>query len=168
MRMRKKEFSPEQLQAFSAAIIKKLERHPVFLHARTILLYHSLPDEVCTHPLLQRWAGKKLILLPFIKGPGELELRPYDKGTEMQKNEYGIAEPTGTAFTSYEKIDVAIIPGMAFNNKGQRLGRGKGFYDRLLHKLKSLHVHTIGICFDFQKTDFIPTESHDVSVNEVL
>ena len=75
-----------------------------------------------------------------------------------------IEEPTGEAFTDYTQIDFAIIPGVSFDKNGNRLGRGKGYYDRLLPQL---HSYNVGICFDFQVSDEIPTESFDKPMHEV-
>ena len=77
-------------------------------------------------------------------------------------------EPQGKDFTELEKIDLAIIPGMAFDKEGNRLGRGKGYYDRLLQQLRDCTIYKIGICFDFQFLDHIPTEPHDIPVDEVI
>ena len=67
---------------------------------------------------------------------------------------------------NYDEIQLAIIPGMAFDRAWHRLGRGKGYYDRLLPKLKKAHL--LGICFPFQLLDEVPTEPHDVKMQEVL
>ncbi len=82
-------------------------------------------------------------------------------------------EPVGEAFTDYEKIDVALVPGMAFDAAGHRLGRGKGYYDRFLSShLSSLNSHPspllIGVCFPFQRVAEVPSEEHDVLMDEVI
>jgi 5-formyltetrahydrofolate cyclo-ligase len=77
-------------------------------------------------------------------------------------------EPTGEVFSvdSYHEIDLAVIPGVAFDRHGARLGRGKGYYDRLLSLM--LNAYKIGICFPFQLLEHIPSEPHDVLMNEVV
>ena len=72
----------------------------------------------------------------------------------------------GKPFPCYSEIDVAIIPGMSFDNDGNRLGRGKGYYDRLLAKIPQ--TYKIGMCFDFQKVEEVPTEETDIRMDEVL
>ena len=84
----------------------------------------------------------------------------------MQTDSYGILEPVGEPFTNYHDIDVAIIPGMAFDLAGNRMGRGKGFYDRLLPKLAD--ARKIGICFSFQLLEHIPTEAHDCPMDIIV
>ena len=79
-----------------------------------------------------------------------MELRIYTGRQNLKTGEaYHIEEPTGEAFTAYEKIDFAIIPGVSFDARGNRLGRGKGYYDKLL---PLLHSYNIGICYNFQVT----------------
>jgi 5-formyltetrahydrofolate cyclo-ligase len=108
----------------------------------------------------------KRVLLPKVVGE-ELELRIYTPGS-LQPGAYNIMEPTGEVFSvdSYHEIDFAVIPGVAFDRHGARLGRGKGYYDRLLSLMPN--AYKIGICFPFQMLGHLPSESHDVPMNEVL
>ena len=138
--------------------------HPRWQEARTVLLYHSLPDEPDTHAFVRQWAGKKRILLPVVVGD-DLELRVYTDDGSLRTGAFHIAEPTGKAFTDYAAIDLAIVPGVAFDREGNRLGRGKGYYDRLLPRLKA---YKIGLCFPFQLVESIPAEAHDVRMDEII
>ena len=90
----------------------------------------------------------------------------YNKNASLNKGAFNIMEPYGTPYTNYSEIDLAIIPGMAFDNNGNRLGRGKGYYDRLLEKMTS--IYKIGICFPFQMVDNVPTECTDIKMNEII
>ena len=90
-----------------------------------------------TAEFIKRWCKEKCILLPVI---------------------------CGNDFTEFDKIDIAIIPGMAFDRNHNRLGRGKGFYDRLLPKIKA---PKIGICFSFQVVDEVPVDELDIPLDEV-
>lgn len=149
----------------SAEILKKVEEHPRFQAAQTVLLYHSLKDEVQTHDFIERWSQHKQILLPVVVGD-ELELRIYEGRQSLHIGAFGIEEPTGAVFTAYQDIPVAVIPGVGFDRNGNRLGRGRGYYDRLLPRLT--HTYKIGICFPFQVIDKIPTEPQDIPMNEVI
>lgn len=164
IRSRKAEFTPEELKEQSAAIIRRLVADSRFAEARTVLLYHSLPDEVCTHELIAEAAKTKTVLLPTVVGD-ELELHVYTPSTTTHTGAFDICESDGPLFTDYANIDLAVIPGMAFDQKGNRLGRGKGYYDRLLAKLD---CPLIGICFPFQYLEKIPVEEHDRRVEEVV
>ena len=115
----------------SAEILAALEAHPAFRAATTVLLYHSLKDEVDTHEFIRKWSREKRILLPVVVGD-DLELRLYTGPEDLKPGAYGIEEPTGELFTDYADIDFIVVPGVAFDRNGNRLGRGKGYYDRLL------------------------------------
>lgn len=147
--------------------LTKLSRHPRLADAHTVLLYSALPDEVPTQPLLSRLATEgKTVLLPRVVNDTDMELRRYTGLHDLEQGAFGIMEPTGELFTDYDDIDVAVIPGMAFDREGHRLGRGKGYYDRFLTQLP--HTYKIGICFPFQLVDHVPTDAHDILMNEVI
>ena len=136
--------------------------------AGTLLLYYPLADEVDVRPLIKdAYKNGKKVLLPVVKGD-ELELHLYEGESSLREGAFGIMEPTGALFApeNYDEIELAIIPGMAFDRAGHRLGRGKGYYDRLLPQLKTARL--TGICFPFQHLDEVPAEVHDIPVHEVV
>lgn len=161
---RKSKLTEEQLGCLSEKLFVHMEMLPVFQEAKIILLYHSLKDEVKTHTFIEKWKYQKTIVLPVVEGEN-LKLRIYNGSSYLKTGAYGIEEPTGELFTDYEKIDLAIIPGISFDLHGNRLGRGKGYYDRLLPGIKA---YKIGICFAFQITEKIPTEPHDSKMNLII
>ena len=95
-----------------------------------------------------------------------MEIRRYTGPESLRISSYGILEPTGEPFTQYENIDFALIPGMAFDADGNRLGRGKGYYDRFLPLMT--RARKVGICFPFQFLPHIPTEPTDMPMDEVI
>lgn len=165
IRNRKRQFTRQQLEELSFAVISRLKRHPRFVSARTLLLYHSLPDEVYTHRLMTETEDRTL-LLPQVVGNGEMKLRIYTGAGDMREGLYHIMEPCGEIFDRYDEIDLAVIPGVAFDNKGHRLGRGKGYYDRFLPLIPK--AYKIGICFSFQIVDNVPTEYTDIKMDEIV
>lgn len=167
IRERKRQYSSEQLEVLSLAVIGRLMAHPKVVDAHCILLYYSLPDEVNTHQLAEtlREQGKQ-VLLPKVTGDGTMEIRRYEGRQSMTEGDFHIMEPSGAIFTDYAAIDLAIVPGMSFDAAGNRLGRGKGYYDRFFALAPALYK--IGICFDFQKTDHVPCETTDIAMDEVL
>lgn len=89
----------------------------------------------------------------------------------MEAGAYGIMEPEGPAFTAYDDIDLIIIPGLAFDVKHNRLGRGKGYYDRFLQQMQQMrqtHAYKIGVCFHHQLVDSIPVTAYDIPMDEVV
>ena len=147
--------------------LTKLSRHPRLAEARIVLLYSALPDEVPTLPLLNRLTTEgKTVLLPRVVSDTDMELRRYTGPNDLEPGAFGIMEPTGELFTDYDLIDVAVVPGMAFDREGHRLGRGKGYYDRFLALLP--HIYKIGICFPFQLVDKVPADAHDMLMDEVV
>ncbi|MDY3788325.1 5-formyltetrahydrofolate cyclo-ligase [Bacteroides fluxus] len=149
----------------SAEILATLEAHPAFRAANTVLLYYSLNDEVDTHDFVKKWSKSKQILLPVVVGD-DLELRKYTGPEDLATGSYGIEEPTGELFTDYADIDFIVVPGVAFDLKGNRLGRGKGYYDRLLPRIPS--AYKAGICFPFQIVEEVPAEPFDIRMDEVI
>lgn len=135
-----------------------------FAKARCILLYHSLPDEVPTAGFLARWHGRKRIALPLVIGDS-LTLKEYDPSL-IREGYRGIMEPCEAAPDILpSEIDFAIIPGVAFDESGHRLGRGKGFYDRLLPLLSCPKA---GVAFQSQMVESVPCEVHDAPVDMVF
>jgi len=168
IRQRKKQHSSGELSRMSADIVKKLLRDKHLQEAGTVLAYYSLPDEVDTHALVDILvADNKRVVLPVINASDEIELREYTSPEDMREGCFHIMEPVGRLFTDTGRIDVALVPGMSFDSRGNRLGRGKGYYDRFLSTLPST-LYKIGVCFDFQKVDAVPHESHDIPMDTVI
>ncbi len=167
IRERKRMVGSSQKRKQSEIITREILEHPNIRTASTILLYAALPDEVETQGLLDNLSKKgKTVLLPVVINQEELELRQYKGPQDLHIGAYHIPEPAGVPFLNLDQIDVAVIPGMAFDDYGNRLGRGKGYYDRLLEKIPQ--CYKIGICFDFQKFTHIPTGPYDVKMDEVI
>lgn len=161
---KKKSFCASSLYRLSQEALNRLEAHPQFQNAYTILLYYSLPDEVYTHEFIEKWYKQKQIILPVVVGD-ELELRLYRGKDQLKVGAFNILEPDYGEYTDYTKIDLAIIPGVGFDKAGNRLGRGKGYYDRLL---PMLGCYKIGLCFPFQLYATIPTEPLDMKMDEII
>lgn len=163
IRKRKKEHTSEELMAQSERIMMKLAAHPAFVAAERVMLYASLPDEVQTMDFIDTWKRSKQIILPTVAGDDIIPVEATDE-SEMQEGDFHILEPKNKPYEG--SLDLIVVPGMAFDRDGHRLGRGRGYYDRFLSKYPE--VKTIGICFDFQFLESIPTEPHDRRVDEVI
>lgn len=165
IREQKKVFPREENLSQSREIFLFIEESPLFKNANTVLLYWSMDDEVSTHDFILKWYEAKTILLPCVVGD-DLVLRRFEGLDSMVAGEqFGIAEPVGAVFDDYAKIDLMIIPGGAFDSSFHRMGRGRGFYDRLLSLAETKKM---GICFDFQLVDEVPVEDFDVAMDCVV
>ena len=151
-------------------IEKRLLALPEYKKAKTAAFYHSYGSEVNTHTLIEKaLASGKRVVIPAITGD-DLEFREI-KGCEgeLAKGLCGIMEPGDGSAGPFPKdrIDLIVVPGVAFTREGARLGRGKGFYDRFLKALPA-GVKKIALAYDCQIVDSIPTAPHDVPVDIVL
>lgn len=156
----------------SEKVIERLKSMPKFMQAGSLMLYWSLPDEVNTHELvLDCAAAGKKVYLPVVDGE-DLRIRRFTGMDTMKEGaSFSIPEPSvGAEEVSLADIDLVVVPGVAFDMRGGRMGRGKGFYDRLFSGIleKKQSPYKVGICFDFQIMDNVPMEPHDTLMDVVL
>lgn len=149
--------------AAADSVFERLEHSAAFQLAEKILMYHSLPDELDTRRFISKWKERKQFFLPRVNGVN-LEILPYDE-SRLEIGSFHIEEPSGTDVHPVEEIEIIVVPGVAFDRQGRRLGRGKGFYDRLLATSKATKI---GVGYDFQLVDEIPAEEHDIPMNMVI
>ena len=169
IREQKRHFTSQQLGEMSLCIMSSLLSHSQIQKADYVLMYHSLPDEVDTHSALdQLLAMDKKVLLPKVVSDTEMTIHEYTGQNSLKPSEpYGILEPTTSELSIINcQLSIAIVPGMAFDRQGHRLGRGKGYYDRFLSQIPN--IYKIGVCFPFQMLESIPSESTDVVMDEVI
>ncbi|MDR2914792.1 MAG: 5-formyltetrahydrofolate cyclo-ligase [Tannerella sp.] len=160
----KKHLSKETIADLSRKICNRLVQTDVFQKAKCIALYCAMEDEVQTSGLIEEWYMTKKIVLPVVSGEN-IFFFAYTGKNNLVKSAFGINEPVATELISPENIDLFIIPGIAFDYKCNRMGRGKGYYDRYL---AGINKPAIGICFDFQLLEHIPAESHDKKMTLVI
>ena len=163
--------SAEDRTRKSQAIQEKLFRNPDFQKAGTVCFFVTQPKEVDTHPMIERALalGKK-VLVPLVDLENkELKLKEVrDLRRDLKPGTMGILEPAASApEVRFDEATCVIVPALAFDKKGHRLGHGGGFYDRLLSKLPAT-TRTLGLAFSFQVLPSIPLEDHDRAVNSVL
>lgn len=153
----------------SRIIKRKLFRASVFRKAKTVMFYVSFDGEVNTEGMIKEAQRLgKIIAVPVCERHRKT-IRPcilYDKA-RLKAGPYGISEPVVKEYISLEDLNLVIVPGVAFDRQGNRLGRGKGCYDSFLKKLPEETV-SIGLAFDFQILPSIPATKMDVSVDRVI
>ncbi len=155
---------PEFIAAASEAIRHHIEAWPSFHAAHTVLTYMAFRNEIDLAPLLKRYPEKRWVL-PRILAPGELALHLYRPGA-LQRHPYGMLEPAPECpLVDPEEIELAFIPGVAFDRYGFRLGYGGGYFDRLLPRLKGL---TVGVTYARFLIDVLPHTPADGRVQWIL
>jgi len=161
---------PEDLRGKKSRRIKKrLFSLREFKSAHTILFYYSKGSEVETKEMMEEalLEGKR-ILLPKVRGReiylGEIK----DLEKDVEKGRFGILEPKETSKkTTPREINLVILPGIAFDLKGRRIGYGKGYYDRFLKKFPRT-TPLIGLAYDFQVVNSLPGKRHDRRVGKII
>ena len=141
----------------------------VFIQAETIHLFMSKFDEPNTGPIiLYAWESGKTIVVPCVL-PNTFNLfhSQLNSFDDLSPGALGVLEPSPEKRIRItpESINLVIIPGVAFDLQGGRIGYGKGYYDRFLEQTKAFRL---ALAFDFQIIDKVPTEKHDVPMNGIL
>lgn len=152
-------------EEMSAAVVKKFQPLELFQQAKAVGAYMPLPDEVDVSPLFQclesNCVAAHIFYIPaFDEEIGGYRMAKYTP--ELKKGKFGIPEPEYPVWAGADELDLILVPGVAFDRAGNRLGRGGGFYDRLLPQYNAVRV---GICFDFQCLEEIPVEPHDCLID---
>lgn len=160
----KKEITAEAGADLSQRIWNRLTQTDLFQKGECIALYCAMNDEVQTSGLIEEWHKKKKIVLPVVSG-GNINFYAYTGKKSMTKGMFGIPEPISSTLISPENIDLFIIPGIAFDRECNRLGRGKGYYDKFLSEVDK---PTIGLCYQFQLLNHIPAEIHDKKMTMII
>jgi len=158
----------ENREKKSRLIKNRLFRTLVFRKAKSVMFYLSFNGEVETGEMIKQ-AQKlgKTVAVPRCRPNGQLIPCLFREHMKLEKGLYGMNEPAVERRFDLRNIDLVIVPGLAFDTHGRRLGRGKGCYDRFLKKIPKAAV-SIGLAFDFQILPDIPTTQTDVDVNRVL
>ena len=160
------------LKAKARQIEKRLFEFANFLEANVVLLYINSASEVNSRDIIKSCFGyNKIVILPaFDIDTYEMKLMKVDNlETDLKLGPRGIYEPNETRcnVVPIECIDIAIIPGTAFDEKGGRIGSGEGYYDRLIPKL-SITTRKVALAFENQITQQIQMESHDKHVDIII
>lgn len=169
IRHRLQNLSSEDIAWKSYLICDHILQHPKWQEAKIVGLFASLPTEPVVEFLWDeiRRTNKK-ICYPKINGE-HLSLIVVNDPDELVASRWQLREPVMREpnLQALEKIDLLVVPGLAFSLNGERLGRGGGYYDRLLAR-DVVRAYKMGVCFDVQMFPRLPLESHDVQVDAVI
>jgi 5-formyltetrahydrofolate cyclo-ligase len=157
---------PEQRTAKSREIGERLFAVPEFESARIVMFFVSFRSEVETGPMIRRalTSGKRVIL-PKVKGKDLALFEIRDFENDVSPGAWGIPEPVTSLPVDLAEIDLIVVPGVAFDGRGNRLGYGAGFYDRLLTAFTKT---TVALAFESQIMPRIHADPHDVPVKKIV
>ena len=169
---RRKSLSKEEVKEKSEQIKKRLCSLDEFKKSKNILAYVSFNNEADTNLLIIELLKnkEKTVLVPFVeKGNPMLQISELKNIKDLEPKTFGILEPKEDKIKKFDakNVDLVLVPGIAFDKNGHRIGYGHGYYDRLLGKLGK-KAAKIGLCYELQLIDKIPEEKHDVPMDIIV
>ena len=166
IRARKRAMTPEEIEMRSARLARLFFASDAYKNAKTIYGYLPYNQEVRTVPMLERALkdGKK-VAVPKVYGE-EMKFLYLDDLTAVAKGYAGIPEPIADGPVAQDETALVLMPGLAFDPQGHRIGYGGGFYDRFL--AAEPNHPTLALCYEFQMLPRLDVEAHDIPVDTVL
>ncbi len=153
---------PGEVAICSEEVVKQILALPAYRHAATVMIYYPVHNEIDLLSLAALSPGKTF-LLP-VAHKRSLEIRQYQGEDLLTRGKYGIPVPATATYTG--KIDLIIVPGVAFDSAGNRMGRGGGYYDRFLRHYP--HTTKIGVGYRFQCVKQLPHDRFDTPLNQII
>lgn len=163
------EMSKDERDKLSREVIQKLLSHPVYKNAKSVMAYASMPEEIQLGELFDdAFNTEKKLSIPFIVGRGNMRPVLLPSRDVLEVGDFGIltVRQENRKFVDVKEIDCVIVPGAAFDRKGNRLGKGGGYYDRFL-KL-AVNAKKIAPAFDFQLVENVPITPSDCGVDVII
>jgi 5-formyltetrahydrofolate cyclo-ligase len=157
------QMSADEIAVQNADIMEQIKQCEAFNNAVAVLLFCPMADEPQIQALIEETHTQKQLYLPVVCGSALKVGHCMGIQKLHSVNVFGIPEPE--ALPQVPLIDLAIIPGLAFDHSGNRLGRGKGYYDRFL---QTIDAYKIGVCYDFQYLPHIPHTDDDIKMDKII
>ncbi len=160
--------TPHEVWVSSSSIFSSLIREPVFNKAQNICCYLSYDNEVHTHGFILRclkWG--KTVAVPKIDKKRGMHLAKFVDFSCMEPGAFGILEPKDSAPYDPDELDLVIVPALALDKSGNRLGFGAGYYDKFLAP-RSEKLFVVGVAHDFQLAELLPVSAHDIPMHQVI
>lgn len=166
----RKKLNRDEVDTLSGKILSYLIKMPVFKKSKVIMVYLSFKNEVDTFKLIELMLEEnKTVVVPYTNKEENILIPSIlkDLGSSLSKNPFGYLEPKKDTLDPInpEDIDLVIVPGLAFDKIGNRVGYGGGYYDRLLKKTNAIKV---AVAYDFQVFARVPTSKHDIPVDYIV
>lgn len=164
--LRKELLTLRKSSPFCELSFRELEAYPEFVRAEVVFCYVSAHGEVGTRKLIEELLREKEVVVPYcVDKEGNMICVKINSSRDLKEGSFGIPEPKTPIEFPKEKIDFAIVPGIAFDKEGYRLGYGKGYYDRFLQDIKPFKL---GVCQKGFFQDSLPHDEYDVKMDNVL
>lgn len=163
--------TPEEVDAGGLQLLERLQAGGYLQAVKTAFVYVSAKGEVSTFPLISYLLARGVqVCVPKTFKNGYMEAHVIRSAeTDLQPGAYGIPEPVGGCKAATENIDLVLVPGVAFDKCGNRIGYGAGYYDRFFgEQLLSESVKKVAACYDFQMVERIPVEDTDRPMDAVV
>ncbi len=169
MRAKLSSMSSEEIAGKSAQIVEKLMRDAAWLPAQaTVALFGGIPGEPDLLPLIPWLRERHATPVFFGFHDGELVPHQVDEPSTLVRGIFGVwIPPVDAPLVPVEQLDVILVPGLAFGRDGMRLGRGRGHFDRFFAR-PEVKARRIGVCWECQRVDAVPTEPHDAPMDAVI
>jgi 5-formyltetrahydrofolate cyclo-ligase len=168
-KMVRSQVPPDLAEAASQGIWSILSKRPEFDAAHHVGGFFSVGTEINTYPILEGVLkeGRKLYLPRLVKDQHRFDFVRVEHFEALAPGPFGIQEPVGGHPVNPAELDLVLVPGLAFDPRGHRLGFGMGFYDRVLPRLKPAAL-TLGVGYGFQLVEHLPEDPHDVPLKALL
>lgn len=170
MLIKRKQIDPKRKTQWDEKIYNAIIQDRDYINSETVFLFHSFNYEIETRKLIEHALNaSKRVYIPRVEGP-VMRIYQIRDLSNLVKNSMGILEPGDLSKPfDEERIDFILMPGLAFDKKGGRIGYGGGFYDRFLMSLESLDdISKVAIAYDFQVIDYVPMSKHDIPVDRII
>jgi 5-formyltetrahydrofolate cyclo-ligase len=169
MRLRRRAVAPVRRRLTNRSIVTRLLALPAYRRARALAVYWPADGEPDVRALARHaWSKGKRVYLPVVRRGGAMRFAPWLRGGKLHRNRYGIPEPVrALRLVAAARLDLLVMPLVAFDERGHRLGMGGGYYDRALAGRRRLPV-LVGAAFSFQEAPAIPAQPWDVPIDFVI
>ncbi|RMD80313.1 MAG: 5-formyltetrahydrofolate cyclo-ligase [Gammaproteobacteria bacterium] len=171
LRRRRRALPPRRRREAALAVARHGAAWPWLRRCAHVAAYWPADGELEPWPLLERLPGLRVLYLPVVRPGGKLWFAPYGPGAACAANRYGIPEPLAPA-VPVRVLDVVLLPLVAFDGQGHRLGMGGGYYDRTLaflrHRRRRRRPRLVGLAYAFQEVAALPAEPWDVPLDAVI
>ena len=161
--------TPAEIKQHSAVIAAYVCALPAFCVSPTIMVYMALPQEVQTGQIIaQARQARKRVAVPVVRAQDLIAVALSEDPTQLRRGRFGIPEPSGTPTMIHpQEIGCIVVPGVAFDSRGGRLGFGKGYYDRFLGQLPAT-TYRCGLAFGIQVVPCVPQAPHDICMHGIV